>query len=96
MSQYGLTALIAAVRTGSIEVVRMLLDAGADVNSASVVRLWPRLVTSTTERLGNSPYFFMQHGATPIIVASDLGHAAILRLLLAHPLANVNAQDEVS
>jgi ankyrin repeat protein len=75
-----LTALIYAARLGSIEVARVLLDAGADVNQVTRYG-WSPLLAATQNRNYQLGKFLIEHGAdvniankggwTPLYLATD-------------------------
>ena len=76
----GLTALVFAARHGDIETVRILLDAGADVNQVTEYG-WTALLTATQNRYyqlgkyllgrGADPSIANQGGWTPLYIATD-------------------------
>jgi ankyrin repeat protein len=75
-----LTALVYAARLGSIEVARVLLDAGADVNQVTRYG-WSPLLAATQNRNYQLGVFLIEHGAdvniankggwTPLYLATD-------------------------
>ncbi len=62
----GLTALIFAARHGDMETVRILLDAGADVNQVSEYG-WTALLTATQNRYYRLGMYLLERGADPAI-----------------------------
>jgi len=62
----GLTALHFAVREGDLETVKVLVDAGADVNQVSEFG-WTPLLTATQNRYYQIGKFLLEHGANPNI-----------------------------
>ena len=62
----GLTALVFAARHGDIETVRILLDAGADVNQVTEYG-WTALLTATQNRYYQLGKFLLERGADPAI-----------------------------
>ncbi|HHX82188.1 MAG TPA: hypothetical protein GX696_04300 [Pseudomonadaceae bacterium] len=75
-----LTALVYAARTGSVEVARVLLEAGADVNQTSRYG-WSPLLAATQNRNYQMGKFLIENGAdvnlankggwTPLYLATD-------------------------
>ena len=62
----GLTALVFAARHGDIETVRILLDAGADVNQVTEYG-WTALLTATQNRYYQLGKYLLERGADPAI-----------------------------
>jgi ankyrin repeat protein len=62
----GLTPLQFAVREGSMETVKVLVDAGADVNQRSEFG-WTALLVATQNRCYKIGVFLLDHGADPNI-----------------------------
>lgn len=62
----GLTALVFAARHGDIETVRILLDAGADVNQITEYG-WTALLTATQNRYYRLGKYLLERGADPAI-----------------------------
>jgi uncharacterized protein len=62
----GLTPLQFAVRQGSMETVKVLVDAGADVNQRSEYG-WTALLVATQNRFYKIGVFLLDHGADPNI-----------------------------
>lgn len=62
----GLTALHFAVREGDMDTVKVLVDAGADVNQVSEFG-WTPLLTATQNRYYQIGKFLLEHGANPNI-----------------------------
>ncbi|XP_043227480.1 KN motif and ankyrin repeat domain-containing protein 3-like [Amphibalanus amphitrite] len=67
--QHGQTALMLAVSHGRLDMVNLLLEAGADINIQD------------------------EDGSTSLMCASEHGHAAIVRVLLAHPECDTQLTD---
>jgi ankyrin repeat protein len=76
----GLTALVYAARTGSIDAARVLLDGGADVNQTTRYG-WSPLLAATQNQNYQMAKFLIEHGAdvnlankggwTPLYLATD-------------------------
>ncbi|HWF06887.1 MAG TPA: ankyrin repeat domain-containing protein [Bryobacteraceae bacterium] len=62
----GLTALIFAAREGDLETVKLLVEAGADVNQASNYG-WTPLLTATQNKNYLIGKYLLEHGADPNI-----------------------------
>ncbi len=62
----GLTALVFAARQGDLESVRVLLEAGADVNQTTEYG-WTAVLAATQNRYYRLGKFLMEHGADPKI-----------------------------
>lgn len=62
----GLTPLIFATRQGDLATVKVLLDAGADVNQTSEFG-WTALLTATQNKYYRLGEYLLQHGAKPNI-----------------------------
>ena len=60
----GLTALTYAARSNSLESVRVLLEAGADVNQVTAYG-WSPLLVATQNRYYKLGAFLLEHGANP-------------------------------
>jgi ankyrin repeat protein len=60
----GLTALVFAARQGDVETVKVLVDAGADVNQVTQYG-WSPLLTATQNRYYKVGSFLLDHGANP-------------------------------
>jgi len=67
----GLTALLFAAREGSLETVKVLLGAGADVNQTSEFG-WTALLVATQNRAYRLGVYLLEHGANPNL-ANDGG-----------------------
>jgi hypothetical protein len=106
LEQYN-SELYAAARDGDVEKVRLLLEAGADVNWANEAegQFTPLIFaaqnghTECVRLLLAAPGINInqagQDGVTPLFCAAGLGHKECVRLLLAAPGININqaAQD---
>lgn len=77
-TENGKAALIMAAREGHAEVVRVLLDAGADPNAANSDKTPVRMAVS---------------GKTTLMMAAEAGHAEVVRVLLSAG-ADPNAVDK--
>jgi len=62
----GLTPLVFAARRGDVESIRILLDAGADVNGTTQYG-WTPLLTATQNRYYAAALFLLERGADPNI-----------------------------
>jgi ankyrin repeat protein len=62
----GLTPLLFAAREGSLDTVKTLLDAGADVNQTSEYG-WTALLVATHNRFYGLAAYLLEHGAKPNI-----------------------------
>jgi len=62
----GLTPLVFAARRGDVESIRILLDAGADVNGTTQYG-WTALLTATQNRYYAAADFLLERGADPNI-----------------------------
>jgi ankyrin repeat protein len=77
----GGSALMMAAETGNVELMRLLVDNGADVNAAAAALYgFPRF-GRVPEGLANLPAGAT--GLTPLIIAAENGHAEAVRYLLA-------------
>jgi ankyrin repeat protein len=97
----GTTALHWAAWTDDVEMVRLVLRAGAPVNAANRYGVTPLMMAATNgnaeilEALiaaGADAKAAMPEGETALMTAARSGNAEALRVLLAHG-ANVNAQE---
>ncbi len=61
----GMTALLFAARDGQIEAARALVDAGADVNTASAAEKTSPLVMAVSNGHYDLAKYFVEHGADP-------------------------------
>ena len=93
------TALHWAVQANSLEIVNLLIDAGANVNAATRYKITPLSLASTNgnaaiiERLlkaGVDPNGTSEEGQTALMTAALNGNADAIKMLLAHG-AKVNA-----
>jgi ankyrin repeat protein len=84
----GLTPLLFAAREGNIEGVKVLLDAGADINQTSEYG-WTALLTATQNRYYKLGVYLLERGANPN-VANEGGWNA---LYLATDNRNIEAGD---
>jgi uncharacterized protein len=62
----GLTSLVFAARRGDIESIKILVDAGADINQATQYG-WTPLLTATQNKHYIAADFLLEHGADPNI-----------------------------
>jgi ankyrin repeat protein len=95
-NEEGKTPLIEACEGGHLEVVRWLLDRGADINHQGNGGCTTLYWASNTEHTpvvrlllekGADPTIANTYDVTPLIVASYEGHTEIVRCLLDHPTA---------
>lgn len=95
----GQTALMLAASHGKLTTVKLLLDAGADVNIQDKVRLTLTLCIRSFS-FYNSPLSLClpheQEGSTALMCAADNGHSSVVKLLLCHFDTDVNIKDNVS
>ena len=82
----GYTALRAASEMGHIDIVKLLIEEGADVNAMTVEAHWVG-----TTIFGRSYDKWTIGGYTALMVASEMGHTGIVKLLI-EAGADVNAQ----
>ncbi len=98
------TALIAAANGGHIACMRMLIDAGADVNRANGAQWTPLMYVTHAGSSLDAAKLLVEKGAnvnarshnqgTPLIYASFIGAEGIIDLLLANK-ADVNLENEM-
>jgi ankyrin repeat protein len=98
----GRTALIDAAGRGQVEVVRILLDAGADVEAKTRIEEKTALLLAADEGQAEAARLLIDrradvnvrdhNGETPLLVSAARGHAEVVRLLLMHG-ADVRARD---
>jgi hypothetical protein len=85
MSQFDFTALIQASASGDTPFVKTLLDAGADLNGTSTVRLPRRRPAPAAARRHSltrrAPLFFWQSGRTALYYARQRNHPEVVALL---------------
>jgi ankyrin repeat protein len=84
----GLTALVYAARQGDLETVKVLLEAGADVNQATRYG-WTPLLTATQNRNYKVGRYLLEHGANPNVA----NHGGWTPLYLATDNRNVEGGD---
>src|SRR5262245_56644305 len=84
-------ALLHAVVRGDLGEVDALLSRGADVEARAPADL-PSPVRDTS--LDWDRWFDLTYGATPLMLAADIGNAALIRRLLNYG-ANINAEDRL-
>jgi len=89
----GATPLMAAARTGAVEAMIALLDAGADPNARDGFNHWTPLMHAIHKQQAGAVRLLLERGAdpnartesvTPLIMAAADRDAAIVKLLLAH------------
>gem|GEM_PF-854388 len=83
----GTSALIVASQNGHTDIVKMLLDAGAKVNNSLEPNSWDMLAVSPYTSFNLT----IAGEGTPLILASQSGHADIVKILL-DAGAKVNAK----
>ena len=98
----GGTALHSASHAGHVEVVRLLLKCGADVDALGIVGLSPLQYASIHGYL-DVVQCLLDHGAdanfqsddrmTPLSIAADMGHLEVVRMLLEHN-ADIHSPDK--
>jgi len=95
----GQTALQAAIEVGQVEIIQMLLNAGADVNALGCVALslaaetYPRQVVPILLAAGADAT--TEHGSAALVSVAEQGEVDLVRLLLAAG-ADVNYPHERS
>jgi len=89
----GATPLMAAARTGAVEAMIALLDAGADPNARDGFNHWTPLMHAIHKQQAGAVRLLLERAAdpnartesvTPLIMAAADRDAAIVKLLLAH------------
>jgi ankyrin repeat protein len=89
----GLTALMWAARTGALDAMNTLLDAGADPNARDVASLWTPLFHAIHKHQVEAVRLLLDRGVdpnkparmlTPLIMAASDADPTIVQLLLAH------------
>jgi ankyrin repeat protein len=83
--------LLIAAGSGNVEIVRMLLDGGAQVNFLRKGKIGGKRFSCA---INDWTDFDIEFGRTPLIVASMNGHGEVVSLLLEHG-ADVNAPENV-
>ena len=87
----GLTALMWAARTGAVDAMRALLDAGADPNAVDARNGWTPLLHAIHKRRVDAVRLLLERGAnpnqraamaTPLLMAASDPDPAIVQLLL--------------
>ncbi|EXK76781.1 hypothetical protein FOQG_18486 [Fusarium oxysporum f. sp. raphani 54005] len=90
-AQVGVDDLVKFVENGNIEVVKMLLEKGADARAANMDGLTPLLLTSQNGHLemvkillekGADATAANRDGSTPLLLASQNGQSEIVKILL--------------
>jgi ankyrin repeat protein len=90
---HGLTPLMWAARTGAVEAMKRLLDAGADPSARDVTNEWTPLFHAIHKRQPEAVRLLLDRGVdpnrsarmlTPLLMAAADRDPTILRLLLAH------------
>lgn len=106
MDENGHTALHYASRNGRVEVMQMLIEAGAEVNTAgtSATLMFPIHWACSTGMV-KAVHLLLSHdaaleqtdsnGATPLIMACQNGHAGLAIYLIKRG-ADVNKRDKVA
>src|SRR5690349_1994752 len=83
----GWTALHVAANDGHIEVAKLLIEAGADINKAvddNPLQIANQERHSETNLYGTTPLSEKATNQTPLFVAASKGHLGVVRLLLDH------------
>ena len=99
MRNYRSTKLLVAAEEGKAEVVKRLLDAGADVNQADTSGRTPLMFASLNGHMAVAE-MLLERGAdvnqamvdvwSPLYIAAEKGHTNVMRLLLAQEGIEVN------
>ena len=87
LDDYGYTALMYASRDGYTDIVKLLIEAGADVN-APAISMFFVINTVFGQKFGET-----LEGFTALMAASEYGHTDIVKLLI-EAGADVNAMTE--
>lgn len=89
----GMTALMAAARTGALDAMRVLLDAGADPNARDHANGWTPLLHAIHKRQAAAVRLLLERGADPntrtdsetaLMMAAADSDPAMVELLLRH------------
>lgn len=94
------TALMLATSHGNYKMVRMLLDAGADINIQGTIQTticnWPMKFPITFLPISNFLCLFPdEDGSTALMCAAEHGRMDIIKILLAQPDCDSTIQDLV-
>ena len=92
--QNGYTALVIAVDMNNMEMVRLLLDQGANIEATEKVTIAFNTIILSQEIFLVSAFLF-QNGVTALIIAVDTTKTEMVRLLLKKG-ANMEAADKVT
>jgi ankyrin repeat protein len=86
------TALARAALYGQAEIVRALLDAGANINARTIISGWTPLMAAASESKTAIVQILLDRGAdinaqspdgtTPLMIAARSGHVATVQVLL--------------
>jgi ankyrin repeat protein len=95
--------LYEASKFGNLEILKKLLDMGANINYMNIVELSPLLIASNYGHLdivrellerGADVNIITSHGRTPLMQASDRGHLEVVKALLQHD-ADITINKEI-
>ena len=94
------TPLTISSNRGRSEVVRVLLEAGANINHQTKVRRGPREVEVTYSKCSKHLNVYMyictlQNKATPLMCAALEGHTDVVQVLLSRQDVDINMRDKV-
>jgi len=102
---HGQTPLMLAAKYGSLDLILLLLNYGADVNKSNGFGLTPLMISALYNQINimneliihgadvNSTNFY---GITALMMACSSGHFHCVNLLLAQPSINIDAQDKLN
>lgn len=102
---HGQTPLMLAAKYGSLDLILLLLNYGADVNKANGFGLTPLMIAALYNHINimneliihgadvNSTNFY---GITALMMACSSGHFHCVNLLLAQPSIIIDAQDKLN
>jgi ankyrin repeat protein len=95
--------LYEASKFGNLEILKKLLDMGANINYMNIVELSPLLIASDYGHLdivrellerGADVNIITSYGRTPLMQASDRGHLKVVKALLQHD-ADITINKEI-
>jgi ankyrin repeat protein len=102
---HGQTPLMLAAKYGSLDLILLLLNYGADVNKSNGFGLTPLMISALYNHINimneliihgadvNSTNFY---GITALMMACSSGHFHCVNLLLVQPLIIIDAQDKLN